>query len=187
MALLLRLDESTPARRASADPAVEAARRLIAAKQALEEASAELALAREEVIEAAAAKRRAKLDAGDAGHVSIIADGRKVRISYPARFKTLPRCNESALREAFGVDYARIVDDKRRASVKATADQLRNALGDDFRKIERFVKFDDTLRPTKGAYKELARLRSEGYAERARDVATFISAVAWAPNVTVER
>ncbi len=189
MALLLRLDDRAPASAARTveDPAQAAALRMVAARQALEEAQAELALAREEMIEAVADKRAAMLDAGTSGHVSVVVDGRKVRVSYPARFKSVPRHNETALRAAFGVDYERLVDDKRRATVKATADQLRNALGEDFAKIERFVKLDDTLRPTKGVYSELARLRSEGYTERARDVQTLLDATAWAPNVTVER
>jgi hypothetical protein len=190
MALLLRLDEKAgTARRAplDADPVKEAARRMIAARDALEEAQAELALAHKEMVKAVADKRRANLDAGNTDHIAVSVDGRKVRISWPARFKSIPRHNEPALRDAFGVDYGRLVDDKRRASVSATADQLKNALGEDFRKIERFVKFDDALRPSKGVYTELARLRSEGYTERARDVQTFLDATAWAPNVTVER
>ena len=189
MALLLRLDDRAPSSTARTieNRAQLAARRMIAARQALEEAQAELALAREEMIEAVADQRRAALDAGKTDHISVVVDGRKVRVSYPARFKSVPRHNEPALRAAFGVDYERLVDDKRRASVKATADQLRNALGEDFAKIERFVKIDDTLRPSKGVYTELARLRSEGYTDRARDVQTLLDATAWAPNVTVER
>ena len=189
MALLLRLDDRAPssAARTLEDPAQVAARRMVAARQALEEAQAELALAREEMIAAVAERRRAALDAGNTDHVSVVVDGRKVRISWPARFKAIPRHNETALRASFGVDYERLVDDKRRATVKATADQLRNALGEDFSKIARFVKIDDKLRPAKGVYTELARLRSEGYTERARDGQTLLDATAWAPNVTVER
>ena len=189
MALLLRLDDRAPSSTARTveDPARAAALRMVSARQALEEAQAELALAHGEMVAAVADRRKAALAAGNTDHIAIVVGGRKVRISWPARFKSIPRHNETALRAAFGVDYERIVDGKRRASVKATADQLRNALGEDFAKIERFVKIDDTLRPTKGVYTELARLRSEGYTERARDVQTLLDATAWAPNVTVER
>ncbi|GEM_PF-3442730 len=189
MALLLRLDDRAPASTARTieDPAQAAALRMIAARQALEEAQAEYALAHEEMIHAVAERRKAAMAAGNKDHIAIVVAGRKVRISWPARFKSIPRHNEPALRAAFGVDYERIVDDKRRASIKATPAQLRNALGEDFAKIERFVKIDDTLRPSKNVYAELARLRSEGYTERARDVQTLLDATAWAPNVTVER
>ena len=153
----------------------------------VEELGAELKLARDSLLEVVNLERDKSLRAGKAeSSVKIpTSDGNRVLVVYQERYKELSDENVEPLREAFGTEYALLVDATENVDLVKGTDvaTLKTALGKAFRLLEPLLTVKTTVSPKKGAFEAIARFFKTGRVELATDLTTFVDACISQPQV----
>lgn len=153
-----------------------------------DEIKAQMAVAREEVMEVVDPWRDASIRGGtDVASCDIPTEnGKRVKIVWTERYRALDGENKDALQEAFGSSYALFVEEVESVSLRAdvTLEQVEQAIGKKaMAALQGLLEVKSGLAPRKGARKEVATLFGSGNSEMAEDLLTFVDACSISPQM----
>ena len=159
-------------------------RRVALESDALE---ARLKILRSELLEIVTEFRNGNLTKGIAeSSVSIpTADGNKVLVVYPEKYKSLSIDNVPALKDAFGDKYDLFCEETREINLKENVgiNELKAVVGDRFDALMALFDVKDAVKPRKGAFENIAALHKDGRVETAADLTMFVDATIGSPTV----
>lgn len=154
----------------------------------LDELKAEVGLAKQPLIAAVSAHRRALLASGTpVKTVRVPTDGgHTLLVLFTERYGGVGMEDESALRAAFGSQYDLFAEPtetiKGRAGITAAA--LEDAVGPEaWARLRPMLTIKAEVRPRKGAPEQIAKLYAEGNTDLADDLLTFVDACSQSPSV----
>lgn len=193
MALKLSLKaatKSTPAKAAApvaSSEAMEAATEYRTVALEMDRVKAELAVARDALMDIVGGIREDALRGGTVENVKIpTTDGAKVQVIYQERFSGLDAENAPALKGAFGKDYKVLVNESAKVGLRrgTTLEDIEAAIGKAAaKKLMAVLDVTEQVSPAKGAYAAIANLFKKGDDEKAEDLLMFTTACAARPSV----